>query len=67
MGRYYLSPVGGLFSRTQGHDVKISLSAIDGENAPHWPFVSAPVSYVRDLRHGSRAYFEIKASRRNSA
>ena len=40
---------------------------IDVENAPHSPFASAPVCDVRDLRHGSRAYFEIKTSRQNSA
>ena len=33
----------------------------------HWPFASAPGSDVRDLRHGSRAKFEMKTSRRNSA
>ena len=40
---------------------------IDGENAPHSPFASVSVCDVRDLRHGSRAFFEIKTSRRNSA
>ena len=42
-------------------------SVIDGENAPHLPFASVSVCDVRDLRHGSWAYFEIKTSRRNSA
>ena len=36
---------------------------IDGENAPHSPFASGSVCDVRDLRHGSRAYFEIKQTK----
>ena len=43
------------------------IGLIDGENAPHSPFASVSVCDVRDLRHGSRAYFEIKTSKRNSA
>ena len=47
--------------------VAFSLWNDDCENTPHSPFASVSVCDIRDLHHGSRAYFEIKTSTRNLA